>query len=47
MALLIVNISKQFKKDLKKVKKQNKDIELLRKVVDILANGWELDIKYQ
>jgi len=46
MDLLTINMSKQFKRDLKKIKKQNKDIELLRKVIDILANNCELDITY-
>ncbi len=37
MPLEIILINK-FKKDLKKIKKQNKDLKLLGKIIDILAN---------
>ena len=37
----------QFKKDLKLAKKQNKDIEKLFAVVELLANGEKLDFKYK
>ena len=37
----------QFKKDLKFAEKQNKDIEKLFAVVELLANGEKLDFKYK
>ena len=37
----------QFKKDLKLAKKQNKDLDKLFEVIDILANGETLDAKYK
>ena len=39
--------SNNFKKDLKKVIKQGKDLNKLNKIVDVLANGEELDLKYK
>lgn len=42
-----VKFTTQFKKDLKLVKKQNKDIEKLFAVVKLLANGEKLDFKYK
>lgn len=42
-----VKFTTQFKKDLKLAKKQNKDIEKLFKVVELLANGEKLDFKYK
>ncbi len=39
--------SNTFKKDLKKVLKQGKDIEKLLDVVDVLAEGKKLNIKYR
>lgn len=42
-----VKITTQFKKDLKLAKKQNKDIEKLFAVVELLANGEKLDFKYK
>ena len=42
-----VKFTTQFKKDLKHAKKQNKDIEKLFKVVELLANGEKLDFKYK
>ena len=39
--------SSQFKKDLKKAKKQGKDLELLRKILLMIANGETLDLKYR
>ena len=41
-----VKFTTQFKKDLKLAKKQNKDIEKLFEVVELLANGEKLDFKY-
>ncbi len=41
-----VKFTTQFKKDLKLAKKQNKDIEKLFAVVELLANGEKLDFKY-
>ena len=42
-----VRFTTQFKKDLKLAKKQNKDIEKLFAVVELLANGEKLDFKYK
>lgn len=42
-----VKFTTQFKKDLKLAKKQNKDIEKLFKVIELLANGEKLDFKYK
>lgn len=42
-----VKFTTQFKKDLKLAKKQNKDIEKLFKIVELLANGEKLDFKYK
>ena len=42
-----VKFTTQFKKDLKLAKKQNKDIEKLFVVVELLANGEKLDFKYK
>ena len=42
-----VKFTTQFKKDLKLAKKQNKDIEKLFAVVELLANGEKLDFKYK
>ena len=39
--------SNQFKKDLKLAKKQNKDLDKLFEVVNILADGGTLDAKYR
>ncbi|MBF0548648.1 MAG: type II toxin-antitoxin system YafQ family toxin [Candidatus Riflebacteria bacterium] len=39
--------SNQFEKDVKKVKKQGKDIELLKGIMLILLNGDPLDAKYK
>lgn len=36
-----------FKKELKSIKKRHKDLEKLRKVVNMLSNGEELDEKYR
>ena len=37
----------QFKKDLKLAKKQNKNLDKLFSVIEILANGGALDAKYR
>ena len=42
-----VKFTTQLKKDLKLAKKQNKDIEKLFAVVELLANGEKLDFKYK
>ena len=42
-----VQFTSQFKKDLKLAKKQNKNLEKLFEVIDILANGGTLDAKYK
>ncbi len=41
-----VQFTNRFKKDLKLAKKQKRDIEKLLKVVEVLANGGELDPKF-
>lgn len=42
-----VKFTSQFKKDLKLAKKQNKDLDKLFEVIDILANGGTLEEKYK
>ena len=42
-----VKFTKQFKKDLKLAKKQNKDLDKLFEVVNILADGGTLDARYR
>lgn len=41
-----VKFTNQFKKDLKQAKKQNRDMDKLFEVVNILADGGTLDAKY-
>lgn len=42
----IVKFTSQFKKDYKKAQKQHKNIDILKSVVNMLANGETLPIKY-
>lgn len=42
-----IDFTTQFKKDLKLAKKQGKNIDRLFEVVEILANGKTLEIKYK
>ena len=42
-----VKFTNQFKKDLKLAKKQNKDLDKLFDVVNILADGGVLDARYR
>lgn len=42
-----IQFTNQFKKDLKLAKKQNKNLDKLFEVIDILANGGTLDAKYR
>ena len=42
-----IRFTNQFKKDIKLADKQGKDIDKLFKVVDILANGEQLDDKFR
>ncbi len=42
-----VKFTAQFKKDLKLAKKQNKDLDKLFELVEILANGEKLDERYR
>ena len=42
-----IPFTNQFKKDLKLAKKQNKNLDKLFEVIDILANGGTLDAKYR
>lgn len=46
-SLYEVKTTSRFNKNLKKIIKQNKDIEKLIKVVEQLANNQELDSKYK
>lgn len=43
----IVKFTTQFKKDIKKAKKQNKNLDKLYKVIDKLAKGKKLEEKYK
>ena len=42
-----IPFTNQFKKDLKLAKKQNKNLDKLFEVIDILANGGMLEAKYR
>ena len=42
-----IQFTNQFKKDLKLAKKQNKNLDKLFEVIDILANGGMLEAKYR
>lgn len=42
-----IEFTTQFKKDLKLAKKQNKNLDKMFEVVEILANGDKLDSKYR
>ncbi|MCR5660948.1 MAG: type II toxin-antitoxin system YafQ family toxin [bacterium] len=42
-----VKFTGQFKKDLKLAKKQNKNLEKLFEIIDILAHGGKLNAKYR
>ena len=42
-----IQFTNQFKKDLKLAKKQNKNLDKLFEVIDILANGGMLETKYR
>ncbi len=42
-----IRFTNQFKRDIKKAKKQNRPIDKLFEVIDILANGNKLDPKYR
>ena len=42
-----VDYTSNFKKQYKKVKKQGKDLSKLVKVIEKLANGEELEVKYK
>ncbi len=42
-----IKFTSQFKKDLKKAKKQNRPIDEMFKAIDILARGEKLDPKYR
>lgn len=45
--LYAIRVSTEFKKQLKKIHKQGKDIKKLQLVIEKLANKEELDAKYQ
>lgn len=42
-----VQFTNQFKKDLKLAEKQNKNLNKLFEVIEILANGETLDVRYK
>lgn len=42
-----IKFTNQFKKDLKQAKKQNNNLDKLFEVVNILADGGELDARYR
>ena len=42
-----IEITSRFRSDYKKIRKQNKDINKLIEVLEVLANGEELDEKYR
>ena len=42
-----INYTTQFKKDYKRIKKQNKDLDKLRVVIEKLAAGKILESKYK
>lgn len=42
-----IEFTTRFKKDLKLAKKQNKNLDKMFEVIEILANGGKLDAKYQ
>jgi mRNA interferase YafQ len=44
---LNIHYTTQFKKDYKRIKRQNKDLSKLRTVIEILADGQLLEPKYQ
>lgn len=43
----IIKITNQFKKDYKKAQKQHKNLDILKTVVNMLANGEQLPEKYR
>ena len=43
----IVKYTNDFKKDIKRIKKQGKDLEKIKNVINKLANGEELEEKYK
>ena len=42
-----IEFAGSFKKDLKRAKKQNKELDKLFEVIEIIANGEKLDNKYK
>lgn len=47
MKILEIRASTQFKKDLKKIKKQNKDLMLLKTIVNAIVNRLAIDEKHK
>lgn len=45
--MLELIVTNQFKKDLKRVRKQGKDLNLLQNVLQMLLDENELDVKYR
>ena len=44
---MTINYTTQFKKDYKRIKKQNKNLEKLKTVIELLSSGNALDEKYR
>ena len=44
---MIINYTSQFKRDYKRIKKQNKDLSKLRTVIETLVTGNDLEPKYK
>lgn len=42
-----ITFTKQYKKDYKLIQKQNKNIDLIFKIIDLLSKGISLDNKYR
>ncbi len=45
--MLEIKVTNQFKKDIKLAKKRNNDLNLLKEVIDLLAKGEKLPLKYR
>ena len=45
--MLKVKVVSQFKKDLKRAQKRNNDVELLKEIIQLLARGVELPVKFR
>lgn len=45
--LKAINYTSQFKRDLEKAKKQNRNLEVLQKVIELLASNSPLPVKFR